>query len=69
LIRSIFSSIVRNMDSEIESSAFPPSATLDSDKARLIKGISARTTWAYTRLARDREREYHRTTKIKYCIL
>jgi hypothetical protein len=44
------------MDSEADSSALFPLTILDSVKSELSKRRLARMIWAYTRLARDRER-------------
>jgi hypothetical protein len=56
------------MDFETDSSVLFPSTTLDSIKFELSKRRSARTTWAHTRLARDKKRAYDGKALIKYCI-
>ena len=56
------------MDSKTDSSVLSFLTTLNSIESELNKRRSARTTWAYTRLIRDRKRAYDRKVSIKYCI-
>ena len=56
------------MDSEADSSILSPSITSDSVETGSTRGRLAYTTWAHTRPARNREREYSENAHIKYCI-
>jgi hypothetical protein len=56
------------MASEADSSILPPSTTQDSSEIKSTRGITAHTTWAHTRPARNEEPGYSGKTRIKYCI-
>ena len=63
----IFSFIVRNMDSEADSSLLAPSTALDSVSTRLKRGKSAHATWTYTQTAPDGEPESKNRVCLLYC--
>jgi hypothetical protein len=56
------------MASEADSSIILPSTTQYSGETKSTRGISAHTTWAHTRPARNEEPGYSGKARIKYCI-